>query len=109
MQEFLAKLEEAEARSKAIEKQETVEFYLRELREKINADSNPLQMVARITSGLSDTDFAKLPLNHRARYKETLALLRNLIGGNPANYPDPISPTATSLLALFEAGVLERP
>jgi citrate synthase len=109
MQEFLAKLDEAEARSQEIERQETVDFYLRELREKIRADSNPMLMVARVTDGLSTADFSELPLNHRARFKESLGLLRNLLGGNPANYPDPITPTATALLALFDAGVLDRP
>ncbi len=109
MQEFLARLDEAEARSKEIERQETVAFYLRELREKIQADSNPRQMVARVTEGLSAANFRGLPLNHRARFRESLTLLRNLLAGNPAKDPDPITPTATALVALFDAGVLSRP
>lgn len=109
MRELVSKLDLLEASSGEIERDETVEFFLRTLREKMGADSSSKLLAARLTDSLAAVDFAALPLNLRARYKESLGSLKNLLAGNPAGEPDAVSPTAIALLALIDGGVLERP
>lgn len=109
MREQLEKLATAAARAADIEREERVEFYLEELREKLRADSGPRATVDKLASALAEIDFSSMPLTLRARYKETLALLENLLGGNPACQADPVTPTAQALVELIDAGLLTRP
>ncbi len=106
---FLDKIDTIATQCATIERDERVSVFIRELRDALGATGDPRDLIAQLTNGLDAVNFAALPIHHRARFKEALTVLRNLLAGNPQNTPDPVTPTVETLTRLFDMGIIDRP
>ncbi|MCK5801032.1 MAG: hypothetical protein KAI47_27780 [Deltaproteobacteria bacterium] len=106
---FLDKIDTIATQSAAIERDERVTVFITELRDALGAAGDPPHLIGHIANGLDAVNFAALPIHHRARFKEALTVLRNLLAGNPKNTPDPVTPVAETLTRLFDMGIIDRP